>query len=48
MVIELGPPVLESSTTMISKFNTPTDSIHQFHQAGIDNWLPTGLELWPP
>ena len=36
MVIELGPPVSESSTR-ISKFYAPTDSEHKFRKAGIEN-----------
>ena len=36
MVIELGLPVLESSTK-ISKFYAPFDSKHKFHKAGIKN-----------
>ena len=43
-VIELGPPVLESSTR-ISKFYDPTDSEHKFHKTRIENWLSIGFEL---
>ena len=35
MIIELGLPVLESST----------DSEHKFHKTGIKNWLPIGYNL---
>ena len=34
--IELGPPVLESSTK-ISKFHAPTNSEHRFHKVRIEN-----------
>ena len=36
MVIELGPPVSESSTK-ISKFYVPIDSKHKLHKAGIED-----------
>ena len=35
-VIELGPPVLESSTK-ISKLYALIDYKHKFHKAGIEN-----------
>ena len=48
MVIELGLPVLESSTR-ISKFYDPTaDCEHKFHKMMIENWLSIGLELQSP
>ena len=34
--MELGPPVLESSTK-ISKFYAPTDFEHKFHKTGMEN-----------
>ena len=43
-VIELGPPVSESSTR-ISKFYNPTDSEHKLHKTRIENWLSIGFEL---
>ena len=43
-VIELGPPVSESSTR-ISKFYTPFDSEHWFNKTGIENLLPIGFNL---
>ena len=45
--IELGPPVLESSTK-ISKFHALTDSEHKFHKARIENWPPIEFKLIPP
>ena len=43
-VIELGPPVPESSTG-ISKFHDPTDSEHKFYKTRIGNWLSIVFEL---
>ena len=43
IAMELGPPVLESSTK-ISKLHGPIDSEHKFHKARIENWPP--IELW--
>ena len=43
-VIELGPPLSESSTT-ISKFYNPADSEHKLHKTRIENWLSIGFEL---
>ena len=37
-VIELGPPVSES-TTRISKLYDPTDSEYKFHKTRIKNWV---------
>ena len=42
MVIEHGPPVLESSTR-VSKFYAFTDFEYKFHKAGITNCLPIGF-----
>ena len=39
IAMELGPPVLESSTK-ISKFHDPIDSEHKFHKTRIENWPP--------
>ena len=44
MVIELRPPVSESSTR-ISKFYNPADSGHKLHKMKIENWLSIGFEL---
>ena len=44
ILIELGPPVLESSTR-ISYFYSPTDSENKFHKTGIENCLPIGFGL---
>ena len=44
MVIELGPPVSESSTK-ISTFYSPTDSEHKFNKTEIENWLPVAFNL---
>ena len=46
-VIQLGPPVSESSTR-ISKFHDPTDSEHKFHRTRIENWLSIGFKLGSP
>ena len=46
-VIELGPPVSESSTK-ISKFHAPTDSEHKFHKARIENLPPIEFKLGFP
>ena len=46
-VIELGPPVSESSTRF-SKFYDTTDSEHKSHKTRIENWLSKGLELGFP
>ena len=43
-VIELGPPVSESSTR-ISKFDGSIDSEHKFNKTKIENWLPIGFNL---
>ena len=44
MVIELGLPMLESSTK-IWKFHALTDSEHKFYKVRIKNWLPIEFEL---
>ena len=43
MVIELGLPVLESSTGPQNFM--PPDSEPKFHKMGIENWLPMGFNL---
>ena len=43
-VIELGPPVSESSTR-ISKFHDSTDSEHKFYKTRIKNWLSIGFVM---
>ena len=47
MVIELGPPVSESSTR-ISKLYDPTDSEHKCHKTKIQYFLSIDFELDPP
>ena len=46
-VIELGPPLSESSTS-ISKFHDPTNSERKFYKTRIENWLSIGSELGSP
>ena len=43
-VIELGPPVSESSTR-ISKFYAPSNCKHKFNETEIENWLPIQFNL---
>ena len=44
ILIELGPPVLKSSTR-ISYFYAPTDSEYKFHKTKIRNCVPIGFGL---
>ena len=43
-LIELGPPVSESSTRIL-KFYALTDSEHKFDKTEIAYWLPIGFNL---
>ena len=42
--IELGPSALESSIR-ISNSYVPTDGEHKLHERGVQNCLPTGVNL---
>ena len=46
-VIELGPPVSESSTR-ISKIYDPPNSEQKFYKTRIENWLSIGFKLGFP
>ena len=41
-IIELGPPVSESSTSLSI---APIDTEHKFNKTGIENGLPIGFNL---
>ena len=43
-VIELGPPVSESSTGS-QNYMPSTYPEHKFHKTGIENWLPIGFNI---